>query len=462
MQGRMAVNRDHIDACRVKARLVAEHLNNLAERHSTLAIEQAVLRALGAASSSHHPIIVPIAHKLGPQAMKLGVAGWLGRVMIARKLPAEKAAEYLAKHGAGKSSESDDVSWNQAQRVVRETIEKWSRFIPKNPNGRLRNGHFRTAVAIATGSAAGDLAQLKDWRAKSDLEIVTLPQAAHSDGMAIERRSFFRSKGYPLLESMRKAMHFSGEGDICWQGQVVPETLIAAAHLTHLRLAADPMTAIHGDHIDARKAFVDYGFMLRMASKMGLRLQSDHTRWGTPALFDSHGYQWLSMQIVLEQWLIQCGGSLERQAVVVPGMVAADKAPDLMPILARKQLYRELFPQTELWQQISRPHAALTVAVASVMGFTGAVAQLQDAPLVMDMKEWAQALMPLAYECQFSDHGQVSRLMHTLLERTMKELTQLHRNHSSLLESDQSAVGADTVFEKDRRYWNPLDDMGRI
>lgn len=455
----MAVNRDHIDACRSKARLIAVHLNDLADRHSTLAIEQAVLRAVGAASATHHPIIVPIAHKLGMQALKLGVAGWLGRVMIARKLSAEKAAEYLAKHGLGKRDELDEVSWNQAQRVVRDAVEKWTQFIPKNPNGRLRNGQFRTAVTISTGSVGDDLSQLKECRPKTDLEIVTLPTASHSDGMAVEHRSLFRRKGYPILEAMRKAMHFPGTAEVCWQGRVVPETLVAAGHLSHLRLGTDPMAAIHSEHVDPRKAFVDYGFMLRLATRMGFRLQTDQTRWGTSALFETHAHQWLSMQIVLEQWVMQCGGSLERQAVVVPDAAGSEKIPDLIPELARKQLYREFFPQAELWQQVLHSHATLNVAMSAMMDFSGAVLQFQDMPSAESMKQWALALKPLAYECQFSDHGQISRLMHTLLERTMKELNHLHHNQSNLLVADKLAQGTATVFEKDRRYWNPLDDF---
>jgi hypothetical protein len=463
MHGRLALNRDQVDECRKLARHVAEHLQKIAERHSTLAIEQAVLRALGAAPSQHHPIIHAIAHKLGPQSMKLGVAGWLGRTMVARKLSPEKAAQYLAKHGLGKRDDLNQVGWGESQRAVRDALNRWVRDLPKLATGKARNGQFRMAVQVAHGDAKRDLSALHRARTQTDLQIVALP-AASTDGILTEHRGFFRRKGYPLADAMRRAAEGRGAdaADVCWQGNGVPEAAVVAATAPHTRLGVNPL---------AHHSFTDYNFMVRLSAKTGLRLQHDQRQWGAPEFLDTHLHQVFAMQMVMEQWTMMQGGELDRRVIVVPSLVSGTKIPELVSVLATQQLYRELFSQSEIWHHTSTTHPAWDVGVAALIGFTGAVVSAEQLPTLQQFKEWGQLMKPLAYECQFSDHGHISRRIHTLLERCMKELNRLYRtgfsnvmaqDHGGLFATVKSKSGAEAPFEKDRRYWNPLDEfLGR-
>lgn len=463
MHGRLALNRDQVDECRKLARHVAEHLQKIAERHSTLAIEQAVLRVLGAASSQKPPIIHAIAHKLGPQSMKLGVAGWLGRTMIARKLSPEKAAVYLAKHGLGKRDDLNQVGWGEAQRAVRDAMNRWVRELPKLANGKARNGQFRMAVQFTSSDAKRDLSALHRVRDMTELQIVTLP-ATSTDGILMEQRGFLRRKGYPLADTMRRAAEgrAADAADVCWQGNGVPETAVVAATTPHTRLGVNPL---------AHHSFTDYNFMVRLSAKTGLRMQHDHSQWGTPDFLDTHLHQVFAMQMVMEQWVMMQGGELDRRVIVLPSLVSGDKIPELVSALATQQLSRELFPQSEIWHHVSPAHPGWDVGIAALIGFTGAVVSADQVPTLSQFKEWGQLMKPLAYECQFSDHGHISRRIHTLLERCMKELNRLYRtgfsnvmaqDHGGLFAVAKTKTGAETAFEKDRRYWNPLDEyLGR-
>lgn len=464
MHGRLALNRDQVDECRKLARHVAEHLQKIAERHSTLAIEQAVLRVVGAAPTVHHPIIHAIAQRLGPQSMKLGVAGWLGRTMIARKLSPEKAALYLAKHGLGKRDDLNQVGWGDSQRAVRDAMNRWVRELPKSTSGKPRNGQFRMAVQVAGHNAKQDLSVLHRVSDKTDLQIVTLPAAAPTDGILAEQRGFLRRKGYPLAEAMRRAAQGRGAdaADVCWQGNGVPETAVVAATTPHTRLGVNPL---------AHHSFTDYNFMVRLSAKTGLRLQHDQSAWGTPEFLDTHLHQVFAMQLVMEQWLMMQGGELDRRVIVLPSLVPTHKMPDWVSVLASQQLVRELFSQSEIWHHTSTAHPAWDVGAAALIGFTGAVVSEDQVPTLQQFKDWGQMMKPLAYECQFSDHGHVSRRIHTLLERCMKELNRLYRtgfshvmaqDHGGLFAMAKTKTGAETTFEKDRRYWNPLEEyLGR-
>lgn len=472
MYGRLALNRDQVDECRKLARHIAEHLQKITERHSTFAIEQATLRAVGAASAHHHPIIHAIAKKLGVQAMKLGVAGWLGRTMVARKLSPEKAAEYLASQGLGRRDEIEAVSWNQAQRVIRDVVEKWQKGLPRLQGGKPRNGQFRTAVQIATGSSERDSSHVKDLRNKADFLLVTVPGSVSRDGIPIQHRSLFRRRGYALQSVMQSACEqgraTSAASDVSWEGSGNPETAIIAAGLSHTRLGADPVGDIIAHHTDPKKAFTDYGFLLRLSIKTGLRLQGNHVTWGSPEFLNTHNHQVFVMQLVMEQWLMQLGGDLDRQSVVLAPNFYNEGVPDLPVALANNQLLRELFPQTEMWQCVSEKNCGWDVGVAAMSGFVGGVVEADRVSHLNKIHEWGQVMKPLAYECQFNDHGHISRRMHTVLERCMKELTRIYRtglsrvvaqDHGGLLAMAKSQVGAETVFEKDRRYWNPLEEL---
>lgn len=470
MHGRLALNRDQVDECRTKARHVAEHLQKLADRHTTLAIEQAVLRAVGAASSRHHPIIHAIAAKIGPQLIKWGVAGWLGRTMVARRLSPEKAALYLAKYGLGRRDELNQVGWGEAQRAVRDALERWQRGLPKSGNGRVRNGQFRVAVQIATNSASQDIAALNRLRDFSELQIVTVPGSAVADGIVTEHRGFFRRTGYPLAEAMQRA---ATEGrrveakEVCWEGNTTPETAVIAASLSQTRLGVDPMSQLRRDHCDPRKVFADYQFLLRLSAKAGFKLQCDQATWGACDFLEMHQHQVLAMQIVMEQWGIQCGGELDRQSIVLPPRTMTGKSPDLISALATQQLIRELFSQSEIWHHVSSTGSAWDIGVTALIGLTGAVVPAKNAADLQQLRDWGQVVKPLSYEYHFSDHGHISRRMHTVLERCMKELGRLHRtgfsnvlsqDHGGLFAVGKPKVGMDSVFEKDRRYWNPLEE----
>lgn len=476
MHGRLALNRDQVDECRKLARHIAEHLQKITERHTTLAIEQAALRVVGAASSQHHPIIHAIAKKLGVQAMKLGVSGWLGRTMVARKLSPEKAAEYLASHGLGRRDEIEAISWNQAQRVIRDAAEKWQKSHAKVVGVKPRNGQFRTAVQVASGSSDRDASQIKVLRDKADLVMVSVPATTASarDGIPMQQRTLLRRKGYALQVAMQRAAEqgaaSSASSEVCWQGSGTPETAVVAASLAKTRLGADPIGDIAIHHTDPKKAFTDYGFLLRLSVKTGLRLQGNHSVWGDAEFLNTHIHQVVALQMVMEQWLMQLGGEPDQQSVILAPNFYPGGAPDLPAALASNQLHRELFPQAELWQTISPHNSAWDVGTAAMSGFCGGVVDASHVAQLNQVREWGKAISPLAYECQFNDHGLISRRMHTLLERSLKELTRLYRtglsrvleqDHGGLLAAAKSQLGAETVIEKDRRYWNPLDDLLR-
>ncbi len=463
MHGRLALNRDQVDECREKARHVAEHLQKNTERHTTLAVEQAVLRAIGAVPKSNHPIIHAIAKKVGIPTLQLGVAGWLGRVMVARKLSPEKAAEYLAKHGLGNRETLNEVPWSQAQAAVRDVLSPWQKSLPRFSGGKPRNGTFRTGLELESKSSPQEV------KTKTDLLVVKVPHPPTPfDGMAMASRGLFRKTGYDLPHAMQRVGSSKDSPDVCFQGSGVPEAVICAARYPTVRLGVDPISQIRQTHVDPHKAFIDYGFMSRVSCRTGLRLHHDLSGWGDTEFLNTHAHQVISMQIVLEQWVMQSGGDLDRRVIVLPSLTQGKAPQDLIPLIACGQLYRELFPQSEIWVHASTHQPAWDVGMASLIGFTGVIVPSSSAPQLAQAKEWGQVLKPLAYECQFNDHGHISRLMHTLLERCMKELTRLYRtgltrvivqDHGGLFAMGKSEVGSDSVLEKDRRYWNPLDEV---
>lgn len=469
MHGRLALNRDQVDECRDLARHVAEHLQKNTGRHTTLAVEQAVLRAVGAIPKSHHPIIHAIAKRVGLPALQLGVAGWLGRTMVARKLSPEKAADYLAHHGLGDRDTLDQISWSEAQVAVRDALSVWQKGLPKLLGGVPRNGNFRTGLELGTASADRDVASVSNVTGKADLVVLSAPPPPPPfDGMPLVRRGFLRRSGYDLCRVMHRISSVATPTEVCLQGSGVPEAAVCAASYPTIRLGVNTISQIRHAHVDPHKAFIDYGFMTRLSSKTGLRLQHNLAGWESAEFLDTHIHQVMAMQIVLEQWVIQTGGDLDRRVIVLPSLTHGKIPQDLGALIACGQLYRELFPQSEIWVHAADRQPAWDVGMASLIGFTGVIVSSSSAEFLGQAKEWGSLVKPLAYECQFSDHGHISRRMHTLLERCMKELMRLHRagftrvivqDHGGLFAMGKSDVGSDSVLEKDRRYWNPLEEL---
>jgi hypothetical protein len=230
----------------------------------------------------------------------------------------------------------------------------------------------------------------------------------------------------------------------------------------------DPIASIRSGGVDPRKAIIDYAWVVRLAAKTGLRLQSDHAQWETPEMVDLHAHQVVAMQMVIEQWFMQASSDLDRQVMVLSPVCATQTCPDLTAVLARNQLYRELFPQMEAWQHVSPVMPAWDAGIVGLIGQTGVV--VHQAAEIKRLRDLGAIFKPLAHECQFNDHGQISRRMHTLLDRCAKELLRIHRSgwgkvvaqdHGGLLAMSSFKAGVDSVIEKDRRYWNPLDDWLR-
>ncbi len=468
MHGRLALNRDQVDECRRLARLVAEHLQKNTERHTTFAVEQAVLRAMGAAPNSPHPIIHAIAKKVGVSALGLGIAGWIGRVMVARRLSPLQAANYLAKDGLSRRDELNQIGWGEAQRMVRDAMNRWQQALPKSPNDRSRNGHFSTAVQLGTGSSAQDLAAYGEWSSRSDMAVVHIPSPPPPyDGMPVERRNWFRRSGYNLHHTLN-GVSKEAAIPVCFQGSGVPEFSVIATLHPQVRLGVDPVSLIRISQIDPHKVFIDYAFINRLSAKTGLVLHHDLSTWGSPEFLDLHLHQVLALQIVLEQWLMFAGGEPGHRVLVWPSLTRGKTPLDGASLLALVQLVRELFPQSEIWQHVSTLQPAWDIGFSSLIGFTGAVVPVQSTHIMPLVKEWGGVIKPLSYEFQFSDHGHVSRRMHTLLERCTKELNRLHRtgltrvvvqDHGGLFAMGKSNTGSDSVVEKDRRYWNPLEEF---
>lgn len=462
MQFKLALNRDQIDECRRLARQIAEHIQKYADRHGSLAIEQAVLRALGVSNV----LARQIASKLGPDATRLGVAGWLGRTMVARKLTAQKAADYLARHGLGKGKEIHDVAWSQAQRTVRDALQPWLKSIQRQ---RSRNPQptFKMAAVMASGNAKTDLEFYNKWHHQLDLVTVRLPKCALQETVPVLKRSFFRRQGYPVVEQLQRLT----QTPVCWAGAggAAPDFMVLLAGRPQMRLQHDPLAAMHQVKLSPQRAVVDYQFVLKLAAKLGVPVQSYQGDWASAALLDTHAHQVLAMQLVLEQWAVLQRIDWSQQAMELAATVWESEQKNLLAVLSRSQLYRELFHQSELWHHSAATHAGdwlWDVGVAGFSEFTGVVLGHHLAA-AEQLRPLGKALSGLALECHFTEHGQLTRHVHTLLERSMKEIQRIYRtgwfktieqDHGGVLGGLRQTQGQDTVFEKDKRYWNPLEE----
>ncbi len=100
MQSRLILDRDQIDQCRKIAREIATHLARYSSRHTSVAIEDATLRALGVHGLyKDRQLSEVVIERIGRDCLREGAAYWLGAAMVEWNCTALVAAKRIAKSG---------------------------------------------------------------------------------------------------------------------------------------------------------------------------------------------------------------------------------------------------------------------------------------------------------------------------------------------------------------------------
>lgn len=494
MQFRLMMNRDQLDRCRKGGRDVTRQLQKFIDRHTSTAVEQAIVRMLGVTGLHRgKPLTQCVVELLGADRLRDGAAYWLGAIMVQEKCTAEAAALALVKKGSAPAS-NQGFPHAEIRRVTRHALDPYAKQVQAaahaRPNARRRNQCRLLASHQSTGDLAEDVRTIKAAQHEPFAGLTFRLPLAPDGSEWIGKGKGWRSK-YDLSAAISQCTQAAGTHPaadtpftLTFGGLnlLAPElgTLLATTSVAAIEYDALSAAKIDGVHV--KRALIDQHFLYRLCARANMNVAIRSHEWNRCVDGYERGHELLLGQIVLEAMGAAAGLELDAMRPQHTLMLAtADHVAREERIayeLAHAQLLREIFPQVTAgfvtdgtaeevhlgallaavcdYQHVVVP---LHINHKSVLGWT------KDALHKLDqLIRWSGSLCD---DISFVSHGKIGRRGLTLLERMEKlaiklgqhDLLQLNRpsEQISLFEFTDGGAGLDGVVQKNKHYWNPVE-----
>lgn len=500
MQFRLVLDRDQIDRCRKMAREIATHLERYSSRHTSLAVEDATLRAFGVhGDHKGRPLTEVVLAAIGRERLREGAAYWLGAVMVAKNCTPQLAAKHIAKEGLPERK-GEKLPHGEIRRMTRAALAPFLKTIDEAKANRQpvwtsqRWGmEWQLVVTVRTGNVDDDIKHVHELLTRADVGGIEIQSPLSPTTMQLVGPGRGWRAKYDALAAIgrldqlvrERVRHHKPGVRLTWNGGSLAGPLhavaVAQSHLTAMAYDGFSLVGIHGIHL--KRAIVDQAFVYRLLAKAGVGVTVASERWRGVLDGYTHGHELLMGQLIIEAMGEQAGLPLEN---ISPshGLVMSDTAEQgrdaVLHEIAHAQLVRELFPQVPLGFALSTqsPEATLlSTSLAALCGFPlgmvgwdatkKADAQQRNAALQL-IERARQLLGEIGLELTFLGNGKIGRRANMLVERLAKALQQLHRRdllqaterveHRGLFVSANGAVGMDGVVQRHKYYWNPLQE----
>ncbi|PIR25284.1 MAG: hypothetical protein COV43_05930 [Deltaproteobacteria bacterium CG11_big_fil_rev_8_21_14_0_20_42_23] len=494
MYRKLNLDRDKVDRCRKAASRVLAPVFRYIQHHSSVSIERATLEALGFSGEKDGVSAADLfVAALSRDQLRFGAANWmlsaslrmkvsvpeLAKLFLAGKLDVKKISRYpvqeLKPHG---------------ERLLRETLEtlRLQRRYREQLRLAFPIGKF-PHLQYELSELASEGCELECKEAASlGAHIFSIPIQKGQPSLASLQMQSKVTASSSWLKAFRKFLDEEGErrqkyfrlcvdpSSLC-----VPEFSLLSAQLGVDVQVLDPFYAAEQGGLCLKRTLIDASFSAKLLTLAGIHLSSKGDRLFLSQASSSRLTSQVFVFHVLHELFFQEAG-VEADAISVSHRLHldVDEEDSSLQEIAHAQVLREFFPRSPVlyfpphknesklgdWT-LALYHLIALLSEQSVHVLGGKNDLLAERLLSLKQANvLLKSAKSIGDELSLNTNGKIARRSHMLLENTLKLLEKLEREgffeglqsekiFSNAI-SQQSAVGNDGIFQKERTYYNPL------
>lgn len=504
---------DSVAECRRLATDIVRPVQSYIDRHSTVSIERAVLRAFGIEEAwQEMPLVNLIVDRLPKDKLRDGIAPLFGRALVATGKKPRELALAIAK---------DEVSLEKIPNVPFEKVRHAVESLARRAVERLdqSNKHKQMLfsrlgsksrplkyVIVATGNIYDDVAQAQAAAEAGADVIAVIRHTAQSlldyipDGITIEgfggtyatqanfrvMRDGLDAIGKKLKRYIQLTNYSSG---LC-----MAEIAVAGAFENLDYLLNDAMYGILFRDINMKRTFIDECFSRMVIARAGITINTGEDNYLTTADAYKNGHMVLASQFINEQFGLNAGLPQDKMGLGHAFEMDPRLEDGFLYELAQAQLIREVFPRSPIKYMPPTKYMSCDILFGNVMDamfnmvaimsnqsiqLLGIPTEASHNPFIQD-RHWAiknanyifNNARNIGEEITFNPNGKIVRRARIVLDNTLKFLKKIKEHglmksiegglFAEVKREENGGKGLEGVFQKSDRYWNPVEEMLRV
>lgn len=506
---KLQIDWDKVSECRALAAKIVEPVQRYINRHSTTSIERTVLRAFDIEDAWHEmPLANLIVDRLPKDNLRLGIAYWFGKALVATGKSPKEVALDIAKDKLN-LLDLPNVPFDKIRKKVEPLAEKAVKKldIARRHKSQLEDNFGKTKVPlkyviVATGNIHDDVAQAQAaalagadvvavirHTAQSLLDYVPHGITTEGFGGTYATQANFKvmregldKVGKKLKRYIRLTNYSSG---LC-----MAEIAVMGAYENLDYLLNDAMYGILFRDINMKRTFVDQFFSRLIVARSGITINTGEDNYLTTADAYKNGHTVIASEFINEQFAFKAGLKCEKMGLGHAFEIDPKLEDGFLFEIAQAQLVRELFPRSPIKFMPPTKYMKGDIMFGNVQDAMFNMAAIMTSqsiqllgipteaihnPHIQD-RHWAlknanyifNNAKNISEEITFNPNGKIVRRARAVLDNTIKLLKSV--NKKGLMKSIESGVFADVkraqdagkglegVFQKDRRYYNPLEE----
>ena len=506
----LRLDRAAVVRCRALARRIVAPVAAFIASHSTVAVERAVARLLGASGADGEgvPVANLVVERLGPQRLRAGVGLTLGALVARTGRP---PAEVCAALAAGELEISvaaglPDATARAALRAhVRSALEriqarreerrKLLGELPQAPPPLLyvivASGNIyedRTAAVAAAEAGAQIIAVIRST-GQSLLDFV--PEGATTEGFGgtYATQENFRIMRAALDDVSRRLGRYVMLTNYA-SGLCMPEIAALAAVERLDMLLNDSMYGILFRDINMRRTFVDQHFSRMLNAHAGIIINTGEDNYLTTADALEQAPAVLASQFINEEFAHRAGMPDAQIGLGDAYEIDPDLEDGFLFQVAQAQLTRQIFPAAPLKYMPPTKHMTgdifkghlldamfdlTSVMTHQSIHLCGMMTEAIHTPLLADRAlslQGARYIMNTARhfgdEIEIKAGGKIEQRAAAVLRNAEARLTGIAgmgleaaiegRAFADVSRGSESGRGYEGVFGRDPAYWNPFEE----
>ncbi len=506
---KLMIDWDRVAGCRKMAAEIVRPVQRYIDRHSTTSIERTVLRAFGIDSAwQEMPLVNLIVDQLPKETLRRGIAYWFGRALVATKKEPNELALAIAK-GKVKFDKLPNVPFEKIKKAIQPLVKdaifkldqcrkKRYQLVTRYVNEKMPlkyvivatgNIHDDVAQAQAAAEAGADIVAVIRHTAQSLLDYVPHGITTEGFGGTYATQANFRIMREGLDKVGKKLKRYVQLTNYS-SGLCMAEIAVMGAFERLDYLLNDSMYGILFRDINMKRTFVDQYFSRLIIARSGLVINTGEDNYLTTADAYKNGHTVLASQFINEQFGSSAG--------LYPSQMGLGHAFEIDPRvedgflyeLAQAQLVREIFHKAPI--KFMPPTKYMTgdiffgnvqdamfnmVAVMSHQSIQllGIPTEAIHNPYIQD-RHWAiknanyvfNNAKNLGEEISFNPNGKIVRRARLVLDNSEKLLKKIKIRglmksieagvFAEMTRDENGGKGLEGVFQKDAKYWNPLEE----
>lgn len=506
---KLNLDRDKIDRCRDEAARIVSPVQKYIDRHSTTSIERTVLRCFGVEGAHQEmPYANLIVDRLPKDSLRDGIAWPFCKAMVHTGLDAQALAHELATDKRS-LEKTPDVPADKVRRMgeklaaegmrrldrAREERDKLRRGLGEGPppqkylivaTGNIYDDAAQAVSAVETGA---DIIAVIRHTAQSLFDYVPEGTTTEGAGGTMATQANFRVMRKALDEASRKARRYVKLTNYS-SGLCMAEIAAMGAYERLDVLLNDSMYGILFRDINMKRTFVDQYFSRLICARAGIIINTGEDNYLTTTDAYRNAHHVFASQFINEQFALRAGMPPELMGLGHAFEMDPKIEDGFLYELAQAQMVREIFPRAPIKFMPPTKYMTGDILFGNVMDamfnmagiiteqsiqLLGIPTEAIHNPHIQD-RYWAlknanyifQNARHIGDEITFNPNGKIARRAHTVLENTHKYLRKIQTMglmtaiakglFADVERAEDAGKGLDGVFQKEKRYWNPVLD----